>query len=271
MGLQYSTLRSILFGLCTCQSLACHLIYGCGKTISCWLAYGMDQFKPKMDTILNPVLEEIEHLNCLGLTVRTSNGVKEIRAMLLVSVFDLPAKAAAANMKQFNGRYGCLYCTHPGEALGRGATVYPPNTADSLQTHVQVQRCAAQAASSGKPVFGIKGPSPLAKYIDVVNSIPVDYMHAVLEGVCKQIMMSWFNSKNHKCSFYLGRKVQDIDRLLMKMKPPIEIHRAPRPIATTLKFWKATLLFVANCAVLFAIRVCASLVTVCVRYSHFVK
>ena len=166
--------------------------------------------------------------------------MKEIRAMLLVSVFNLPAKAAAANIKQFNGRYGCLYCTHPGEALGRGATVYPPNTADSLRTHVQVQLCAAQAASSGKPVFGIKGPSPLAKYVDVVNSIPVDYMHAVLEGVCKQIMMSWFNSKNHQCSFYLGRKVQDIDRLLMQMKPPIEIHRAPRPIATTLKFWKAS-------------------------------
>ena len=195
--------------------------------------------KPNMEIILKPVLDEIDRLNYLGIEVPTSDGTKRIRAMLLLSVFDLPAKALAVNMKQFNGRFGCLYCTHPGESFRPGTLVYSPNTLCVNRTHAQVQQWASEAASSGNCVFGIKGKSPLAPYIDIVNCIPVDYMHAVLEGVTKQFLMLWFNTKNHKSSFYLGKKVKEIDSLLTSIKPPIEFRRSPRPIATSVKFWKA--------------------------------
>ena len=64
-------------------------------------------------------------------------------------------------------------------------------------------------------------------------------MHAVLQGVTRQITTMWFNSKHHTSSFYLGNKVKQIDTLLLKMKPPSQIRRSPRSIASTLKFWKA--------------------------------
>ena len=40
---------------------------------------------------------------------------------------DLPAKAAALNVKQFNGEFGCLNCLHPGEySKIHRKTIYPP-------------------------------------------------------------------------------------------------------------------------------------------------
>ena len=32
------------------------------------------------------------------------------RAMLLTCAFDLPARALVLDMKQFNGKYACVYC-----------------------------------------------------------------------------------------------------------------------------------------------------------------
>ena len=194
--------------------------------------------KPIMSIILKPVLESIAHLNLLGMQVKTSVGNKHVRARLLLSVFDLPAKALAVNMKQFNGKYGCLYCTHPGKSIRQGALIFPPDTYPT-RTHADIQKWSKEAQQLGSAVFGIKGESPLASHIDLVNSIPIDYMHAVLEGVTKQFLTMWFNTKNHKSSFYLGRKVKEIDRLLIKIKPPSEFRRSPRSIETTLKFWKA--------------------------------
>ena len=37
-----------------------------------------------------------------------------VRAQLLCAVVDLPAKAALLNCLQYNGRYGCSTCKHPG-------------------------------------------------------------------------------------------------------------------------------------------------------------
>ena len=42
-------------------------------------------------------------------------------------IMDLPAKAAALNIKQFNGEHGCVSCFHPGEYRGDlHANIYPP-------------------------------------------------------------------------------------------------------------------------------------------------
>jgi len=47
----------------------------------------------------------------------------------------------------------------------------------------------------GKPINDIKCISPLADYLDLVDSIPVDYVHAILEGVTSKLTSLWFESK----------------------------------------------------------------------------
>ena len=41
-------------------------------------------------------------------------GQKTIVAKLICGVLDLPAKAALLNCNQFNGKFGCPNCQHPG-------------------------------------------------------------------------------------------------------------------------------------------------------------
>ena len=39
-----------------------------------------------------------------------------LRTTLLMCSVDLPARCLCANMKQFNGKHGCIYCENPGTA-----------------------------------------------------------------------------------------------------------------------------------------------------------
>ena len=58
-----------------------------------------------------------------------------------MGVFDLPARAAATNTKQYNGEYGCLYCLDKGVYQNR-ARIYPPNGARTLRTTEQMRKWA---------------------------------------------------------------------------------------------------------------------------------
>ena len=174
--------------------------------------------------------------------MKTPDGIKTIRAMLLNGIFDLIAKAPLVNMKQFNGEYGCLTCTHPGTYIHPRSRVYLPNIepVPTARTHEAIMQAAVQAETSGVPVHGIKGISVLASSINLVDGIPIDYMDAVLEGVTKWLMRAWFKSENHAQPFYLGRSVQQIDRILMQQHPPSEFSRAPRSIREHGSYWKAS-------------------------------
>jgi hypothetical protein len=60
----------------------------------------------------------------------------------------------------------------------------------------------------------------------------------VLEGVAKSLFNCWFESKHHGKRFYLGRQVKEIDKHLLRIRPPHEFRRTPRSVKTS-KYWKA--------------------------------
>ena len=210
------------------------------NTILCGLWFGP---KPAMRSLLQPIVEMLQSLYTAGITMKIHGGIKTIRALLLNGIFDLVAKAPIVNMIQFNGNHGCLVCTHPGSHHLRGCRVYLPNyePLPTAQTHTSIMKAAHEAERSGAPtVCGIKGVSVLADSLDLVNGIPVDYMHAVLEGVTRWLLRTWFRSENHREAYYLGRSVRQIDDLLLKQRPPSDFSRPPRSIQRHLNYWKAT-------------------------------
>lgn len=91
-------------------------------------------------------------------------------------------------------------------------------------------------------VEGVKGPSWLAAipHYDVICGTTVDYMHAILLGVCCQQLKLWLDSTYHKELWYLGNKFEVLDERLSNIKPPSEIKRTPRSIRTTRKYWKGS-------------------------------
>ena len=76
-----------------------------------------------------------------------------MHAGLLICSVDLPARSICANMKQFNGKYGCVYCENPGTPR-----VHTPMVRDwplgpgALRTHDSILHNAQQAISTGEVV-----------------------------------------------------------------------------------------------------------------------
>ena len=194
--------------------------------------------KPPMNLLLEPIMEKLRCFRMLGVTIETPHGPATYRAKLELAVFDLPAKAPALCSKQFNGKYGCSVCLHPGEYFRRRRIYLPIQ--HSERTHESVVAAGRLAELKGDAVRGIKGISPLSRSLDLVDAVPIDYMHAVLEGVTRRLLRYWFLPKYHAGAYYLGSKLKTIDTLLLRQQPPHELSRPPRSLQKHLKYLKAS-------------------------------
>ena len=157
--------------------------------------------KPSMKLLLEPIIDDLKYLYTDGLTVMLPNGHADFKAKLAMAVFDLPAKASVLNCKQFNGKFGCCVCYHPGLWLSTWARIYHPGLWLSTwariypplvyqeRTHAEVLSAAKEAEAKHCTVKGILGVSHLSTLLDVVDAVPVDYMHCCLEGVMRSLKL----------------------------------------------------------------------------------
>ncbi len=195
--------------------------------------------KPDMSILLKPILERIHTLYEKGISISTPAGPKCLRAKLLCCVFDLPARAMALNLSQWNGRYGCTHCVDEGTQVSH-VRLYLPGDTHSARSEKHTLECA-RSASSSLPVFGVKGISELSPYINIVKDTTIDYMHAVLEGVAKTMLRKfWLCGKYKDYRFYLFKEIKQIDKVLLRIRPPHEFRRTPRSLEKTHKYWKAS-------------------------------
>lgn len=149
--------------------------------------------KPDAFIILQPILDRVHTMYEQGISLSTPAGPKCLRAKLLCCVFDLPARAMALNMSQWNGHYGCTYCLDEGTQVSH-VRIYLPDDEHTVRTDKQILQYA-QEASGNSPKFGVKGSSVLSPYLNIVKDTAIDYMHAVLEGVVKTILCSVGSTK----------------------------------------------------------------------------
>ena len=130
-----------------------HLRFRHDNTITCGVWVGRK--KPSMSLILNPVMEDIKYMNVIGVSVNSPEGVSTVRIKLLFGIFDMIAKAAVLNVKQFNGSYGCPTCLHPGVRIRNNQT-YPPSTTYQMRTLTGIQSDIAEGKRTGEVIRGIK-------------------------------------------------------------------------------------------------------------------
>ena len=194
--------------------------------------------KPDMNKILKPILTRIKKLEDSEKIIRTKVGNKKLKAKLILATFDLIAKAMAMNLTQFNGKYGCPYCLDIG-TYEQHRTIYLLSDLHEPRIFSDVILWATMAQEMEEPVYGVFGPSVLSDLIDIILCIPVDYMHAILEGLAKQFMKYWFGSEFSTYVFNIRKFLKEIDKRLLRMKPPHAFRRSPRSI-NSLSFWKAS-------------------------------
>ena len=116
--------------------------------------------KPAMSIVLQPILDRIHSLHEEGIPISTPVGQRCLRAKLLCCVFDLPARAMALNFTQWNGHYGCTHCLDEGTQVSH-VRIYLPGDKHAVRTERDSLKWATKA-STGSPVFGVKGPSVLS-------------------------------------------------------------------------------------------------------------
>lgn len=210
----------------------------------CALWFGSS--KPTMTSFLKPFVEECKSLSKTGLSWHdpSDKSIKNAKVYVLCATCDAVARPLLQNFKQYNGKYGCSHCLHPGQQVRKGngtVRAYPfEGDMSELREHDTTLKIGEIAQNKGHSVLGIKGPSPIIDlpHFDLINSIVPDYMHCVLLGICRQMSTLWFDSKHYKQPWYIGLNTTRVDRQLLAIKPPSTFSRSTRSI-TERKYWKA--------------------------------
>jgi len=202
--------------------------------------------KPRIDTFLQPFIAEVQKLHTDGLPWTDLNGCLQLtRCAVSACICDSVARPMVQNVIQFNGKFGCGYCMHPGQVIQKGAgrvRVYPVDgKLYNRRSHSDTIDHARKALDDGAAHFGVKGPSVFAEvpHFDTVSGFAPDYMHCVCLGVVRQIVNMSLDSSNHLKPYYLASRIEEIDELLKLQSPPSEITRTPRSI-TQKQYWKAS-------------------------------
>ncbi|KXJ10014.1 hypothetical protein AC249_AIPGENE17294 [Exaiptasia diaphana] len=153
---------------------------------------------------------------------------------------DLPAKAILLNTMQYNGRFGCGTCKHPGEYVREFRSRLHRYTKSEKRTAEDSFQTAEVAESTSTTIFGIKGQSVFGKLVALPDNAPIDWMHCVCEGVLKrQLFKLWFDNEHSRESFSLCAFKENLDEIFLSIKVPHDFTRKPRSF-NDVKHWKAS-------------------------------
>lgn len=144
--------------------------------------------KPIFLKYFEPLNQEFEHLSQTGLFVKS----KCFKFVITHVALHLPAKCSVQCIMQFNGFNACFYCHHPGEKTEKGIRYTILQQATS-RTHSNMISDMQTALRTQNTCNGVKGISPMVgfKHFDLVKSFIIDYMHAILLGIVKNLLSFW--------------------------------------------------------------------------------
>lgn len=136
---------------------------------------------PDINGYLQPLVEECNQLREDGFCYTYQGKLYRKKCQLLLGICDSIARPEVRNSTQFNCRYGCGLCKHPGERIPKGngsVNVYAIDEdgnafGEGLRTH---EETLIHARTLDK---GIQGRSILfdATNFDVIKNLPVEWLH----------------------------------------------------------------------------------------------
>lgn len=208
--------------------------------------------KPRPDLFFLPLMKELREIDAAG-GFKINDTV--FRPFVTHCCCDLPARATLQCLPQYNGRFACGYCLHPGIFIRnidcvKGMYCYVrSNEAYKLRTHSDsISILCRLEKKLSTEAFGFKKASILVglPQFDLINGFSIDYMHGALLGITPKLVGLWCDSKNFKEKFYIKNKTILNDRI-QRIKPPTVINRKPRSLDLKEKFkaneWRSLLLY----------------------------
>lgn len=175
------------------------------------------------EEFLAPFVEEYIQLHNEGFYYDGRKYIPSIRAVIC----DSPARCFVTCTKQYNGYYGCPKCTTEGTYL-RFVT-FPELDAPLRTDESFKNRCQEEHHT---------GTSPFERApLNMVTQFPLDYMHVILLGVMKKLLLMWSTVKGFFSTFTRTK----VSKRLMNLRSwmPREFSRKPRGLEEV-RMWKAT-------------------------------
>ncbi|PIK56884.1 hypothetical protein BSL78_06210 [Apostichopus japonicus] len=203
--------------------------------------------KPQFSTFLKPFVDEFHNLAEDGVrfTDATTGVEHNTKVFATLCACDSVARCQLQGITQFNEHFGCSWCLHEGEVVpkGRGHVMtYPYDFPPPEQRSQRGMEDQAIRLGSGMPQDeGVKEISPLLVLprFDIVRGFPVDYMHAVCEGVGQHLLNLWFDRTHHNEEWFIGDSLSTVDERIENISPPNDDTRLPRSPSQR-AHWKAS-------------------------------
>jgi hypothetical protein len=187
--------------------------------------------KPKMDTFLDPLVNELNDLS--------KNGIEQcgrkVRVHLIICTVDGQARAMVMNIHQHNGEFPCPWCEIPGENYLKPGNkretlvfVFDPNA--PRRTELSYHNNAEIALKEGLDHFhGVKSVCILAlvESFDVIDGQTIDYLHNLLLGQCESLIDAFLSSHYAKKDWSLRKHEALLDKRMIAITPTSEISRLP--------------------------------------------
>lgn len=149
-----------------------------------------------------------------------------VKMYALVSVDDSVARPTMQGLKQFNGRFGCGWCLHPGirsNNCSRYVFIFPPaeprtheNTLKSIDKLFDEKLLEVEGVIMAPTLMKLN-------FFDLIIGFVPDLMHASAAGAGKQIsevFISKLDSTDKAC----------LDAYLQSIRVPSQLGRLPRPL-----------------------------------------
>lgn len=213
------------------------------ELIVCGLWFGRN--KPHMNVFLKPFVENMNQLCKEGVKCNIKGEEVFIKVYTLVCCVDSIARPPMQGLTQFNGKYGCNWCLHPGQWVSNlskrngGSHKYPLLDEHVNRQNVEDSIVHMETATPSEPCFGFKQPSILInlKNFNIVEGFTPDPLH-IVSNVGKLFATIWFGKKNVSSKFLTQDEINEINSIMKKIKVPYQIGRLTRSLEDK-EVWKA--------------------------------
>ncbi|XP_043481109.1 uncharacterized protein LOC122510490 [Leptopilina heterotoma] len=213
------------------------------ELILCALWFGKS--KPNMNVFLKPFVANMNKLSAEGVKCKVKEKVLSVKVYSLCCCVDSICRPTMQGFCQFNGKYGCPWCLHPGQWVSNpttkngGSQKYPLLDAPVSRRTVQDTLRHMEIATPNKPCFGIKHPSELINLnnFDIIDGFVPDPMH-IVSNVGKLFTHIWFGTKSVSSAYLTKDKLIEINSIMTKIKVPCQVGRLSRSLDDK-EFWKA--------------------------------
>ncbi|CAG7725399.1 unnamed protein product, partial [Allacma fusca] len=209
--------------------------------------------KPNFDTFFQPLVTMFNELSEVGIQWSYNDENVSSKCYFPLFIADSVARCTVQGLNQFNGKYGCPWCLIKGQSHWmddnqlRRKWIYKYEecilrTQDQFLQNLETLSTKLSLSDFKEESYkGVKSASQLLllNRFDIVDGFVYDVMHSSYLGVVKMLTSFWFDSSYHDKVFYLGRRVQLVDKKLTNCRVPFNYDRKIRSIVHR-KFWKAT-------------------------------